>query len=160
MMIGLVAYNSGDYASAFELIGKSLTIFRELGARDMVAAALDNLGDIARKQHDLISAHTHYRDSLKILQGLERKRIIPEVLQGFALLALAEGQVERAARLLAAEEAQREGMRKPPSFFSRREREQGIRSVQESLGERFTQTWAEGRVMTLEQAMSYALQCS
>jgi non-specific serine/threonine protein kinase len=160
MMIGLVAYNKGEYNSATELTEKGLTIFRELGAKDMMAAALDNLGDIARKQHDLISAHTHYRDSLRILQGLGRKRHVPEVLQGLALLALAEGQVERAARLLAAEEGQRESMRTPPSFFSRREREEGMRSVQDALGERFTQTWAEGRAMILEEAISYALRSS
>jgi hypothetical protein len=159
-MIGLVAYDAGDYILATELTGKSLAIFRALGAKAMIAAALDNLGDIARKQHELALAHTHYRDSLKILQGLGRKRHIPDVLRGLALLALVEGHVERAARLLAAEEGQRERMRTPPAFFSRREREEGMTSIRATLGEHSTQVWAEGRAMTFEQAISYALQSS
>ncbi len=68
---------------------------------------------------------------------------------------------ERAARLWGAAEALREVIGSPRPPNEREEYERGLATVREALGEEvFSAAWAEGRAMSLEQAIEYALQNS
>jgi hypothetical protein len=73
-------------------------------------------------------------------------------------VACAHGHYEHSARLLGAAGALREtfGLRRPPA--DQVEHERRVASAKVALGETgFEATWAEGRAMTLEQAIEYAL---
>src|SRR5205823_6582674 len=50
---GWLASHQGDYAAGRPLLEESLTIFRELGLKQGVAASLGRLGSMARDQGDL-----------------------------------------------------------------------------------------------------------
>jgi len=80
------------------------------------------------------------------------------LLEGFAGVASAQGQFERAARFLGAAEALRETLgfhRLPPD---QGDYDQRFVSTRAGLGDTaFARAWAEGRAMTLEQAFEYAL---
>jgi hypothetical protein len=75
-----------------------------------------------------------------------------------AYLALALGTMGRAARLRGAAETRREASSVPLSPTEQATDEIDIATIRAALGEAaFEAAWAEGRAMTLEQAVAYAL---
>jgi hypothetical protein len=68
------------------------------------------------------------------------------------------GQPERAACLLGASEAIRVASRTPLPPYPVSGYERDVTAVRDALSsETFTAAWAEGRAMTIEQAIAYAL---
>ncbi len=73
-------------------------------------------------------------------------------------IAVARGQPEGAARLLGATEALRQAITAPMGAADRADYEQSVALAQARLDEHtFAAAWAEGRAMTMEQAIAYAL---
>jgi hypothetical protein len=86
------------------------------------------------------------------------KRGITESLSSLARLAAASGEPERAAPLLGVAEALFEeiGIRMDPN--DRMEFDHSLAATRSRLGEEaFTAAWEQGRAMTVEQAIAYAL---
>jgi hypothetical protein len=80
-------------------------------------------------------------------------------LEKFAYVAPAHAPPERAARLLGVAEALREALGTPMEPVLRAEYEREVAATRAALGEATFQTlFAEGRAMTLEQGVLYALQ--
>jgi glycine/D-amino acid oxidase-like deaminating enzyme len=74
-------------------------------------------------------------------------------------VAARQGNAERAARLFGAAEELNEAIQDPPPPAQRREIEQNMATAQSQLeAARWEAAWAEGRAMTLEQAVAYALE--
>ena len=79
-------------------------------------------------------------------------------LESFAYLAAADKWFERTARLFGAAEALRQviGFPKHPSDQS--EYDRNVAASRSELGEKeFATAWAEGRAMSMEEAVEYAL---
>lgn len=156
--LGDVARDQGDYATARSLYGESLAIFRELGDKWGIASSLTDLGHVAGDQGDYAAARSLYKESLAIARQLGDKRGIARVLEGFVGLAAAQAEPERALRLAAAATALRGtiGAPLPPAEQARLERRLG--PARQTLSEEArTEAWAEGRALTLEQTIAYAL---
>ena len=82
----------------------------------------------------------------------------PTALEGLAAAAEAHGQTERAARLFGAAEAWREVAGTPLSPVQRAGYEREVAAVRAQLdAARFAAAWAQGRAMSLEQAIAYAV---
>ncbi len=78
-------------------------------------------------------------------------------LEAFAHLA-AERQPQCAAQLWGAAAALREAIGAPLPPNEREEYERDVAAVREALGEEaFSATWVEGRAMSMEQAVAYAM---
>ena len=78
--------------------------------------------------------------------------------EGLQHLVLAQGETQRAGRLLAATQGVWDALSLPPPPEIRVGYEQSVRIVRSQLDEtNFHTTWPAGRAMTLEQAISYAL---
>jgi hypothetical protein len=79
-------------------------------------------------------------------------------LEGFAVLAAAQKQMERAAPLLGAVENLYTSIHFEMSPKERAEHDHAIASARAALGEEaFAAAWAEGRMMTIEEAIVFAL---
>ena len=75
-----------------------------------------------------------------------------------AFVAIAHGQAERAAALLGAVEALREKINIPMSNLERIEYDKQVAGLRSGMNEKaFSNLWAEGRSMTVEQAIALAL---
>ena len=156
--LGIAARHEGDYARAAALLEESVEISREVRNKSSLADALDSLGTVAFCQGNDKRAGALQREALALRRQLGQRRGVAESLEGLASLAAAGGKPERAVRLLGAAEALREaiGTPLPPSDCPAYER--SVSTLQQRLDERlFTTTWAEGRVMTPEAAIEYAL---
>jgi hypothetical protein len=80
-------------------------------------------------------------------------------LEGFACVAGAKGETERAARLWGAAQTLHEtkDISRDTDFLA--EADARISAVRTGMGEEaWEEAWRKGRVMTLEEAVSYALE--
>jgi hypothetical protein len=92
-------------------------------------------------------------------RDLNDRRGTAECLEGFAALASAMGLAGRAARLFGAAEGLREGIGAPGAPSELEANRRSVSRARKMLPEEaFAAAWAEGRAMSLEQAIAYALE--
>ncbi len=156
--LAVVAAVQGDYAAARVLQEESLALFRELGDRGGIATALVNLGTVSQEQGDYAGARGRYEESLVLYRELGDRRGIVQTLEDLATLAAAGGLARRGARLWGAAERLREEIGAPLSPNDLRRQEQQVAAARTALSDDapFDAAWAEGRALTLEQAMDLA----
>jgi Tetratricopeptide repeat len=157
--LALAVCSQGDLGRAAQLAEEAVALLRELRARGDVALGLCSLGWMALLQDDLGRAADLYRESLSLSWETGLIPLVQSALEGFACLAGAGGETERAARLWGAAQALHEmkGIPRDTDFLA--EADARISAVRSGKGE---QAWEEaqhkGRVMTLDEAVSYALE--
>jgi len=157
--LAMVVYSQGDLGRAAQLTEEAATLFKNLGDRGGVSIVLYNLGWIALLQDDLDRAADLYRESLSLAWDTGMNQNIPHDLEGLACLAGGKGDAERAARLWGAAQILHEtkGIPRDPDFLA--EAEVRISAVRLGMGEEvWEEAWGKGRVMTLDEAVSYALE--
>jgi predicted ATPase/class 3 adenylate cyclase/Tfp pilus assembly protein PilF len=157
--LAMVARSQGDLGRAAKLTQEAVAVLRELGSRGGVAIGLCNLGWMALLQNDLGRAADLYEESLSLAWDIGRDRLVQAVLEGLACLAGARGEAQRAAQLWAAAQSLHEakGMPRDTDFLG--EADVRISAVRSGLGEEaWKAAWGKGRAMTLDEAVSYALE--
>lgn len=155
--LGEIARIEDDYPAARSFYEKSLALRRKLGDTRGMTATLLNLGFVALYLGDDRLATTYFEESLPLTQKLENPSDIAISLAGFAGVFARQGQPERAARLFGAVEALNEAIRSHLEYIDRIEIERNIAVARTQLDEAtFAAAWAEGRAMTLEQAIDDA----
>jgi predicted ATPase/class 3 adenylate cyclase/Tfp pilus assembly protein PilF len=157
--LAMMVYSQGDLGRATQLTEESVALKRELGTRGGVSMGLYNLGWIALLQDDLGRAADLYRESLTLSWDTGLNPLVQSALEGFACVAGAEGDAERAARLWGVAQALHEtkGIPRDTDFLA--EADARIATVRLGMGEQaWEEAWRKGRVMTLDEAVSYALE--
>ncbi|MBI4280283.1 MAG: tetratricopeptide repeat protein [Armatimonadetes bacterium] len=156
--LGLVARDQGRYHEASKILEDTLKQFQDLRDRFGIAFTLNNLAIVAWNQGDHLAAEAFFKESLRLRRQLEEKRGIATCLVGLAAIAGARSEPQRAATLFGAAEVLRESRGMPLPPFLREDYERCVADVRGALDEHtFRTTWAQGRAMTLEQAVDYAL---
>jgi non-specific serine/threonine protein kinase len=156
--LGLVKREQGDYERATALLEETLALAQELGDKWGVAFAQSNLGIVAWYRGDYERAAALFAESLRLRADLGEKRGIVTSLVGLAAVAATQGEAERAVLLFAAADVLREEISVPLPPFIRSNYEQYVTATRTGLGERrFTEAWAKGRTMALDEAIAYAL---
>ncbi len=153
--LALVAREQGRYEEARALYDESLAIQRELGDKRGIASSLRNLGLVLARQGDNVRAVTLIEESLLMRQAQGNKSGVADSLEGLALVAQ---EPERVVRFLGAATALREAVGAALRPSDRAEYDRRFTAVRANLGEAgFTAAWDQGRAMTLEQAIRYAV---
>lgn len=156
--LGELARDQGDDARAAARYEESLALRRELGDKGDIASPLHNLGYVALRQGDQTRAAALFRESLILTREAANDEGIALCLMGLASVSAAMRQLERAARLFGAAERLFEARGAVLNRPDRAEYERNVAAVRSALSTaRFAQAWAEGRAMTVEQAVAYAL---
>jgi hypothetical protein len=125
---------------------------------------LHNSAYVVLRQGDGRQAAASFGESLVLYQDLKRKHGVIECLIGLACVAAATvgGQpapAERAARLFGAAEGLFEATGGGLAAADQAEHDRYLALAREQLDEAvFGAAWAEGRAMTMEQAVAYALE--
>ncbi len=154
--LGMLARYQEDYGRATSLLQESLAVFREVGEPEKIAVALIGLGTVAQDQNECERAVALYKEGLALCQKSELRAA--ECFERLAKIACKQEQFKRTARLSGAAAALREAMGAPLQPFERISYDRDVGVVRAALGEEaFAAAWARGRVMTLEQAIEYAL---
>jgi predicted ATPase/class 3 adenylate cyclase len=155
--LGETARMRGDYDAARKQYEEALPISGE-GGPHLTSTILSNLGMVALVQGDLATARRCFEESLPMGVKLGYRTGIAGALEGLAELAVREGQLERAARLLGACEAMREAINVPVSPADLAEHDRAMTALRDALGgRRLAASSSEGRAMTQDQAIAFAL---
>ena len=111
---------------------------------------------MAHEQGDDGRATALYEESLALRRELGDKHGLAECLEGLAGVAVAQRQLEHAARLLGAAEALREATGAPLSPRERVRYDRDVSAVHAGLDEAaFAAAWATGKAMPLEQIITH-----
>ena len=158
-LLGEVALKQGDNETARSLLEESLAISREVGSKNFVAESLRNLGELAQQQGDYPRAVELYQESMTLRKKIGDKKGIATDLEGLARTAGSQKQPKRASRLFGVAGALREVIGAPIAPVDRDEFDRSVAAVRAQLEEEaFTAAWAEGRKMSIEEAITYALE--
>ena len=156
--LGDVARCQGDYGRAEEVYRESLALHRTLGNHSDIPGVIHSLGYVALGQGKLDDALALERESLLAQRDQGHLPGVAEGLAGLAAVAGAQGQLARAARLFGAAEALREQVQPMVWPAERFEWNQHVAALRARLDlTTLTGAWADGRAMTVEQAVDYAL---
>jgi hypothetical protein len=114
---------------------------------------------VARREGDLAEALGRYREAMSGVREAGSRGVVHQCLFRCAGIAAARGDGARAARLFGADEAWRARMGIPLRRDWRAQYEDDVASARAAVGDSaFAAAWAEGRELTLEQAVAYALE--
>jgi non-specific serine/threonine protein kinase len=156
--LAVALHRRGDWAAARELYEQALAVARELGTPWEIGNTLNEIGraECDEGRHDL--ALKHFAEGVTILHGLGNRPDVIASLEGLAGVAAATAAPRRAARLSGAADALRQEMGNTRSVHESVAYERQLKPVCAILtAEAFDQAWDEGRAMSLDDAVRYAL---
>src|SRR5262249_47170936 len=135
-----------------------LPVWQELRFQVQLAWTLHGIGYVAYRQGDFPAARSRLAESLTLFRQMEYSGGLLLTIERLGGLALARGQLQRAGRLFAAAASQRAATGARTALAPPPEYDRDVAAIRAGLtGEAFEAAWAEGQVMTLQQAIEYAL---
>ncbi|MCC6176140.1 MAG: tetratricopeptide repeat protein [Chloroflexi bacterium] len=154
--LAVLTEQQGNLAQARLLLDEDLAFCRARGDLHGVANALRAL---AYGQDDAERAEILLRESLALFHELADTPCSWNNLELLAHAATRAGRYARAARLLGAAEIPQKTSGLAPMLSVRRVHDVAVAAARAGLGDdAFAEAWDEGRAMTLEQAVAYALE--
>ena len=155
--LGYVVMARRDYEQARAVIGEGLQRSRRAGDLRGIFYAVGNLGHVAAREGKFEEALQLLREALVIGQKQDLQSEAEQFVE-LAAVAVEQGRYEQAAVMLGAAEALREGTEATADPVSAAVREETTSILRRELDEdTFAQARERGRVMTLEQAVKYAV---
>lgn len=147
-----------DYPAARALLEEAVTIERSIGDVGSIAQTLMGLGDLLLLQGEHERAESYIQEALPTLHRLGFTTELGYALPDLAVVAFKRGDTTRAARLLAAGEAvhrQSGFVLDPESEETRTRQTEQLRAMR--TDPEIDAAWREGEEMTLDAAVSYAI---
>jgi non-specific serine/threonine protein kinase len=156
---GLVAFKEGDYPQAEAYLRDALTMWRALGfSWELSQCIPGHLADVARAEGNLTDAMILYQECLSFNWDRQYLEDVSWSLAGLALVAAADGQAERAVRLMALADRFEELLGAQLTSHIRRLHEFAVGTLMERVGaERFAQIQASVRSADLAVEIGAAL---
>ena len=154
-----LALARADYAAARGLYEDAIAIFRDTRDARGLAQTLLGLGKAAMREGSAADAGRAFAEALICWQELDIWAGVVRSMIGVAWVAATQARFERAARLYAAADAHARSLGVEFAAVDRAEVDRALARVRSGLEEvRFAAAWTCGEAMTLEQAVSDALQ--
>ena len=155
---GQLAVLSGEISAAREYLQESMTLFAESQDEYHAAMAQTDLAHLERWQGNYAEAERHYQATIMVWQDWGLQAAVARQLECLTLVAVAQGALERAARLAGAVEKLRAEIDSEPGPKEQSKYIGAIEALRNQLGvERFEALVAEGRMMSGAEAVAYAV---
>ena len=157
-LFGTMAYGQGDYQKAQACFEESLRLYGRVGVWWSIYASV-GLAYMDLRQGDIQKARAGF---VEVIQRAHRENhidVLVWAVEGMASLQVCQREFEYAARLFAWVDAMREKLGASRAFIEQKFYERDLAVIQTKLDEaEFAKFSEEGRTMTLEQAVTLALQ--
>jgi predicted ATPase/class 3 adenylate cyclase len=156
--LGMIARIQGRFDEAREHLTPLLAVLRNMGDQHRTNMILSDFAHMERLEghHDI--AESMYCETILEWQRLGHRAAVANQLECFAFIAKVHKQPERAIKLLGAAEKLREIIHIDMWDMERVEYDREVADLKTNTGEReFTSLWVEGKSMTMEQAIQFAL---
>jgi len=156
--LGHVSHSLKEYSTARRHFEESLSISMELNDLWGVAHSHANLGELGVDERELGAAEAHLVEAMERMQELGRPAAIMAVVEGFAGLAAAQGELQRAITLECAAGRIREEFGFAWRLDLRTRVEGWLPAARHAAGKAaVVKAERVGRAMNIEAAVSYAL---
>jgi tetratricopeptide (TPR) repeat protein len=158
-IIGEIASFGGDDARARVAYEECLSVSQATGETRRIRFMLSNLTFLAQHAGDYERARQLAIQAVRLALEMDNRLDIADSLAALAGVMAVTGQPQRAVRLLGAWEAALERMGAAPQPADKPEHERNIAIARAQLDSAaFTSAWGEGRALSLEQAVTSALE--
>jgi predicted ATPase/class 3 adenylate cyclase len=157
--LGIGSRMQGRFDLAQHYFEEGLKIFKHIGHKGMTAVMTSEIAHTQRALGNFVEARKTYQETIKVFQDHGNLPAVAHQLECFAMIAIVEEEPQRAAKLFSAADAIREGTGHKRTDEEEAEEVQFMDRLHSILREaEFNAFWAEGRAMTMEQAIEYALE--
>jgi len=157
--LGDVERKEGHYHQAEDRYREALMVYEELNSDLGISYPLAKLAITSVLEGEFTSAAELYARALPMLQELGDKDFICFALIGVSLIEVNRRRFERTATLLAVTEATRQSISVVFRPAQQQLYDKAMIAAKLALGEQaFAQAWEEGRAMSIERAIEYALE--
>jgi predicted ATPase/class 3 adenylate cyclase len=160
LLLGL-AYNARflkQFETAKRHFETGLKMFEYVGHKGFMTVMTTEIAHVERALGNYTKAKNTYQETIKVFQDAGNRPAVAHQLECFAMIAIVEEEPQRAAKLFGAADAIREVTGHKPTDEEEAEEAQFITRLHEMLSDtEFNALWAEGRSMTMEQAIQLAL---
>jgi predicted ATPase/DNA-binding XRE family transcriptional regulator len=153
--------DQGDHSRAKRLAERGLVLSQEAGHRRGTSTNLYVLARLEQAEGDHEQARRLFEEGLTLSSEVGDKTYVAYCLEGLAAIAASEDRLERAARLWGAAETllERIEVTAYPYAPDHSLYQEQVAAARARLNEQtWVEAWAEGRAMTFEQAVEYALE--
>lgn len=154
----LILLAQGDYEQAYAILQEALVSAQKTGNRMSYLWLRVRLGYVALRAGNLVEAHDLFIETLRDFHkdGYISGAIF--TLEGLATLLIATGKPEKAARLIGCADATREKIPDIRPLIEEADMYRNMAAILSRIGPTgFEVTYDEGRSMTLDEAVAYAL---
>ncbi len=156
--LGMTARFQGRFDEARERFSSLLITFHEMGDQHRANMIHSECAHMERIEGHHEKAEAMYRDTILEWKRLGHRAAVANQLECFAFLAKVNEQPERAIKLLGAAEKLREIIKIDMSELERVEYDREVADLKTNMEDKlFAALWAEGKSMTMEQAIQLAL---
>jgi len=166
-MAATATYNHGEFQRAQHHADRALSLYEEIGERQMVNISLGILANLAREEGDLDRAESYYHRSLAIWQEAGHHGGIARCIEVLAYISRVRAQniegdrakelLPRAATLLGAAAVLRQRYNAVIPVVEAEELEKELAQLKELAGEPlFSTAWQLGERMDLDQLVAFA----
>lgn len=156
--LGELALLQQEYDQAYTYLAEAVTTQREIGDKWALGNALVNLGNALRGQQQYAAAYPLYQESLQINRDLGDRWMLAYLLENIGQLLALQADGVRALQLVAAAATLRTALNTPLSPTEQSQLDSALAPVRETLGDAAGAAWESGQTLTLEQAITVALQ--
>ena len=154
---GLAAHFTGQFEEACAQYGRSVDLCRAVSFRSVGARSLQQLGRSRLELGDIRGARSALEEALPTCLELGDRWVVPIVMGGFAGVAARTGRPRRALRLGGVAQGLCEAGQFSMPVPVEAELERWLTPARNQLGSVAVQVMAEGRQMSLAEAVAYAL---
>jgi tetratricopeptide (TPR) repeat protein len=155
--IGNLAINMKKFDVARVNLKTARHVMQELGSMRNVSMIKSELAHILRYEGNYIEAIPAYQETIREWQRMGHRSAVAHQLECMAFIAKAREQTEKSTRLLGAAEALRERIEINMTPQELKEYEAEIADLKANMdAKEFESLWAEGRSMTMEEAIELA----
>ena len=156
---GTLAYWQGDYQRARAFYEEGISLGEKIGYYYQNLWAHIYMAYTILRQGDMQKARQLFEDGIRGMQKADLVIGLVFAAEGLASLNVNQGQNQRGARLFAWADSMREKMGDPRPPVEQASVKNDLAVIRSKIDDaEFTQLSAEGRTMTAEQAIDFALQ--
>ncbi len=153
------AFLEGDLEAALSHADTAFNILEERGGTYRLVNFESGVAHDLRKAGMDAEALKHYRRTIRLWQDFGHRSAVAHQLECFALIAIKHNQLPRAVKLFAVAEALREVSNSVRTPVEQKEFDEAKHKMQSKMKqEDFDKIWEEGRSITMEQAIEFALE--
>jgi tetratricopeptide (TPR) repeat protein len=150
--------SQGRFDLAQRYFEEGLKMFQHVGHKGFVTVMTAEIAHTQRAMGNYTEAKQTYLETIKVFQDMGNRPAVAHQLECFAIIAVVEGEPQHATKLFGAAEVLREVTNSLRTDEEQAEHAQSMSQLRSMLPEvEFNALRAEGRSMTMEQAIEHAL---